>query len=532
MDFVLRLNSAELGQVFTPAAVADLALALAVEGMDPRARLFDPACGDGVFLARARAAGRSAMGIDIDPRCVELARRHSEPENVHTADFLAIPPPETLYDAVIGNPPYIRQERLADKKAIAARIAEDFPSLDGRSLSGRSDLALAFVARSLRFVRPSGRVSLVVSAALLDAAYGASLAQLLAAAGARVRAVVASPRERWFPDAAVNSVILVLERISEPVPVVAARLRVPVASVGLSTGLRDLARVADVREVAPGAPLMPALRAPAVWFAAAASGALVPLAELARVRRGVTSGANELFYLPRGDTRGIDPRLLAPLLRSPRGIDRIPLEAETLPTLAFVHPGPREELSGAARAWVDAHEHLASRPSLAARPRWWSLPARPARLFLTKAYSARFVQPLASAPVIGDQRLYAVTPRRGVNLALLAAALNGTLAALALESLGRASLGEGALEVSVGDAAALPVLDVRRLDERLVKSAFAPLCRRRLGDVFAEAARPDRRRLDEVLAAAFPRLLPLVPELAPALAATVETRLARARTFA
>jgi len=233
VDFVLRLNSAELGQVFTPAAVADLALALAVEGMDPRARLFDPACGDGVFLARARAAGRSAMGIDIDPRCVELARRHSEPENVHRADFLAIPPPEKLYDAVIGNPPYIRQERLADKKAIAARIAEDFPSLDGRSLSGRSDLALAFVARSLRFVRPSGRVSLVVSAALLDAAYGASLAQLLAAAGARVRAVVASPRERWFPDAAVNSVILVLERISEPVPVVAARLRVPVASVGL-----------------------------------------------------------------------------------------------------------------------------------------------------------------------------------------------------------------------------------------------------------------------------------------------------------
>jgi len=107
----------------------------------------------------------------------------------------------------------------------------------------------------------------------------------------------------------------------------------------------------------------------------------------------------------------------------------------------------------------------------------------------------------------------------------------GTLT-LALESLGRASLGEGALEVSVGDAAALPVLDVRRLDERLVKSAFAPLCHRRLGDVFAEAARPDRRRLDEVLAAAFPRLLPLVPELAPALAATVETRLARARTFA
>jgi predicted RNA methylase len=513
---------AGLGQVFTPAALADLTLALAVEGMDPRARLLDPACGDGIFLARARAAGLSAAGVDIDPRCVELARRHSG--DVRRADFLAMPAPDPLVDAVIGNPPYVRQERLSDKSAFA-KLA----------LPGRSDLALAFVARSLEMVRPGGRVSLVVSAALLDAAYGASLTRLLAAAGARVRAVVASPRERWFPDAAVNSVILLLERVAEPVPIVAARLRVPVADARV-TGLGDLARVAEVRQVPPGAPLMPALRAPPVWFAAASSqgpgGALVPLSELARVRRGVTSGANQLFYLGRADTRGIEPRFLAPLLRSPRGIDRIPLDAAALPALAFVHPGPLEELPAGARAWVDAHQHLAARPSLEARRRWWSLPARPARLFLTKAYSARFVQPLASAPVIGDQRLYAVVPRRGVPVGLLAAALNGTLAALALESLGRASLGEGALEVSVGDAAALPVVDVRRLDARAVQAAFAPLLARRVGDVFAEAGRPDRLRLDRALAAPFPRLRPLVDELAPALAATVETRLARARTFA
>ena len=519
-----------LGQVYTPAPVADLAIALALENSGAGARVLDPACGDGVFLARAAARGARAFGVEIDPRAASTARSHTTAD-VEVADFLTLPPPRDLFDAVIGNPPYVRQEVVgAAKGRIAARVAGDWPDGPAVVWSGRADLAAAFVARALRFVRPGGRVAFVVSAALLEAGYHDVLRRFLAGRG-RIAAVVASPRERWFHDAAVHGVLLVLERVGErdptPRPTVCARLRVPVVEAARRVGgLADLAAVAEVRLAARGVPLAPLLRAPDAWLRAAAEVPLVPLGALAEVRRGVTSGANSFFYLTRAAAAraGLEPAVLRPLLRSPRAAPRIAVTAAQLPVVAFV----ASELSPAARTYVAAHGALASRPTLAAREPWWALPATPARLFLTKAYHGRYVQPLADAPVVPDQRFYAVEPRRGVPLELLAAVLNGTLTALALEALGRASLGEGALEVSVGDAARLPVLDPRGLDARAVLAAFAPLALRPTRDAAVEADAPDRGALDAALARAVPPLRPLVPLLGPALAAASEERRARA----
>src|SRR5262249_60077858 len=127
---------------------------------------------------------------------------------------------------------------------------------------------------------------------------------------------------------------------------------------------------------------------------------------------------------------GLEPSVLRPLLRSPRAAPRIAVAARQLPVVAFV----ATELSPAARAYVARHRALASRPTLAARDSWWALPATPARLFLTKAYHGRYLQPLADEPVVPDQRFYAVEPRRRVPLELPAAALHGTLTALALHA--------------------------------------------------------------------------------------------------
>jgi SAM-dependent methyltransferase len=512
-----------LGQVFTPAPVADLVLALALDGQPGGARILDPACGDGVFLARAAARGALARGVEIDPALAARA-----PGDVAVADFLDLPPPETPFDAVVGNPPYVRQELLGGVKArIAARLAQDWPGLSG--WSARADLALAFIARALRFVKPGGRVAFVVSAAVLDAGR-AALAALLDGRG-RIAAVVASPRERWFADAAVHGVLLVLERDPTPAPTLCARLGVPIATAAARVrGLHDLAAVADVRRAPPGTPLGPLLRAPEAWLAAAAHPALVPLGAVAEVRRGATSGANDFFYLDAAAAARwrLEPRFVVPLLRTPRAIDAIALDPARLATRAFVCAEPRDRLPAGARAYVDAHEHVAARPTLAARPRWWSLPARPARLFLTKAYSARFVQPLAARPVVPDQRVYSVAPRPGVALDLLCAVLNGSLAALAIESLGRASLGEGALELSVGDAERLPILDPRRLRAAAVRRALAPLLGRRMGDVFAERDAVDRRALDQALAPAGLEAL----AWGRALAETVAERLARAEAVA
>lgn len=579
MDAARRLA---LGQWFTPPAVAELALSLALPRDAGRAgarpagrgaglRLVDPACGDGAFLACAQArglgtgAGGALCGVELDPAFAAAARARVPGASVHQGDLFALDP-EALgaaFDVVVGNPPYVRQERLTppQKQRIRARLGRDFPGLPAAALDrvlGRGDLAAACILRALRLARPGGRVALVVSSALLDAGYAAALWDVVSRCG-HVRAVVDAPAERWFADAAVNAVILVLERASGPEReadrgpaadrgsemVHLARLRVPTAEAARRVrGLADLVLVSDIREARADAPARWAaeLRASPAWFEveAAAGDALVPLGTLAEVRRGVTSGANEVFYLPRERARelGIEAELLLPLLRSPRGATTIAVEPRAATHVALVCPPRPGHTASAwprqlgARRYFESHRHVAERPSLRVRQPWWALPVRPARLFMTKAYSARFVQHLAPVPVVADQRVYAIHPAQGIDVELLAAVLNASFTAFAIESLGRASMGEGALEWTVADAASLPVLDPRRLapaQAARARKALADMAGRAIGDLAGERAARDRARLDRAVSAAAPALAGMLDAVWDALIASVARRHARAR---
>jgi hypothetical protein len=211
---------------------------------------------------------------------------------VECGDFFDRPP--ALFDAVVGNPPYVRQELLGAERKRRLRI------------SGRADLSVAFVQAALDFVKPGRRAVLVLSSAILDAAYAAG------ALGGILHTVVGSPRERWFADAAVNAVILVLQHeTSEPI---VARLAMPVAEAAAK--LRSLDYLDEVAELRRGRDPAELLRAPREWLDAERQLPLVPLGEIAEIRRGCTSGANEFFYLSRERARsfGIEPQHLAPLL--------------------------------------------------------------------------------------------------------------------------------------------------------------------------------------------------------------------------
>lgn len=543
MDRTARLS---LGQWFTPPEVARLALTLA----GTVGRILDPACGDGAFLAAARTLGASAeqlFGVELDPTAAAACAARVPGATIHCGDLFDVTPDRLGFDAVVGNPPYVRTERMtaAQKQRIRACLDADWPDAPPRLLErlvGRGDLAAACVLRALRLAGPGARIALVVSSAMLHADYAASLWALVGRHGC-VRALVDAPAERWFADAAVNALIVVIERGGTPAPVRVCRLRVPTAVAAERVrGPADLDAVADVRLVPADRPARwaAALRAEAAWFELerTAGDVLVPLSELADVRRGITSGANEVFYLSRERVREleIERSLLMPLVRVPRertdpciavdpdGTSHLVLSAPADPSALARHPG--------AARWLEAHAAAAERTMLRARSPWWALPIEPARLFLAKAYAARFVQRLAPRPIACDQRVYGVHPRAGVDAELLAAVLDSTFAALAIESLGRASMGQGALEQTVADAAALPVLDPRRLDPggtRAARTALAAMARRPIGTVAAERDAADRARLDRAIAAAAPGVAALLPDVHAALIASVARRHQRAR---
>jgi adenine-specific DNA-methyltransferase len=533
-----------LGQWFTPAPVADLALALAVAGRGAPARIVDPTCGDGAMLARAARAvpGATLVGVELDRAAAAAARARLPGARIIDGDVLggALPLGDAdRFDLVIGNPPWVRPDRLpaARRAAMAAALRDDavgIAAAELEALVGRADLAAACVLRALRLARPGGRVALVLSTALLDAGYARPLWRAVRARAA-VRALAWAPAERWFQDAAVNAMIAVLEVGGAPAAVTVYRLTAPteVAARAVTAGAAD--GVAELREVADDAPAAwaAALRAPAAWFgvARAAADALVPLGALATIRRGITSGANDVFYLPRhaAARARLEPDVLAPLVHSPRdGADLpIAIDPAATPLVALVIPPGGLATRPAARRWIRAHAAAATRPSQRGRDPWWSLPARPARLFLTKAYGPRFVQRLAPAPMIADQRVYAVEPAPGVDLEALTAALNTTWTALALESLGRASMGHGAVEWTVADAARLPVVDVRRAGPEAraaIGSALAAIAGRPVRHVAVERALADRRALDLAIAAAAPGLAAWLDAAHDALCGSVALR--------
>ena len=510
-------------------------------------RMLDPSCGDGAFLSamQRRFPFAHVSGIEVDASAARAARaRVGRAADVIHQDFFETQFGER-FDAMLGNPPYVRQERLspAAKQAASAALVKAWPNARP-NFWGRGDLSTAFIWRGISMLRPGGRMGFVVSSALLDAGYAHRMWSALAPF-ARVRLLLEAPEERWFSDAAVNAMIVVVER--EPkdpsVPVTIARLRASSERAAAKVrSWKQLEMVADLRQADPLAPETWAarVRGSNAWFGFCEEnqGVLVPLSELADVKRGTTSGANEVFYLAREDaaSQQLEKQVLWPLYRSPRqgGGDRISLRGDETPSVALVMPDREDSwtLYPRASAYLAERQGVRERPTLRARMRWWALPHTPARLLLTKSYANRFIQRFADRPIFADQRGYVVLPKEGVDIEMLAASLNSSFTALALESLGRSSLGEGALEWTVADAQLLPVLDPRRLTRAqtaLARAAFRKIAGRQIARVDEELAKDDRQTFD----------LSLLPSMSAkkmgdlyvALANSVERRAQRARAI-
>ncbi len=75
------------------------------------------------------------------------------------------------FDAIIGNPPYVRQETLGElKRYLAQRY---------KSYMGTADLYVYFIERSLELLKPEGRLGLIVSNKWMRARYGQKIRELV-----------------------------------------------------------------------------------------------------------------------------------------------------------------------------------------------------------------------------------------------------------------------------------------------------------------------------------------------------------------
>lgn len=122
--------------------------------------------------------------------------------------------PQT-FDAVIGNPPYISYRNITNQDAILNALASD-TELALPKFSGKSDAYLWFIVHATRFLGQGRRLAFVVSAGMIFSDYGIPLIRFLGK-HYRIRAIVDSIVERWFPEADTNTVLLLLERDTDAI---------------------------------------------------------------------------------------------------------------------------------------------------------------------------------------------------------------------------------------------------------------------------------------------------------------------------
>lgn len=108
------------------------------------------------------------------------------------------------FDAVIGNPPYVRQEMIGAIKPALERAYESF--------AGTADLYVYFYEQGLKLLRPGGRMAYVVTNKWVKAGYAEGLRRLFAEnAWVEFMADFGHAR-RFFPDADVFPCIIAVRK--------------------------------------------------------------------------------------------------------------------------------------------------------------------------------------------------------------------------------------------------------------------------------------------------------------------------------
>ncbi len=419
------------------------------------------------------------------------------------------------FDVVLANPPYVRQEEI-DKD-----VKKKLLALYSEAMTGKSDLFVAFYARALQLLKDGGTHVFVCSNSWLDVGYGGKLQGYLLN-NSHVSAIYDSAIERQFASADINTIISFIHK-QEPDDNDVTRfvsLRAPFNEAILDdTKCRIVAKTsAEIWESGSNENNRyegdkwggKYLRAPDIYFTILerGKGKLVRLGDIADVRRGITTGANEFFYLSEEDQEKwhIEEEFLKPVIKSPRECRSIVVKSEELRFKLFYCHKDKRDLRGTnaleyiewgenGSEWIDDRPGLANppslRPSCRARRRWYDLGLRQVPPIISPSsigdlYRAFFNEP----EVLIDKRLYEVytldsDPTR------LASSLNSTLTSMMLDLGSRTGLGEGLIDVTVYEVQACLVLRPELGQPINFTRTIMPWRE--------ELVQPDRRELDNVI---------------------------------
>jgi len=274
------------------------------------------------------------------------------------------------------------------------------------------------------------------------------------------------------------------------------------------------------------------LRAPDIFFKILEKGRgkLVPLKQIAEVRFGIKTGANDFFYLTEEEIkrRGIEKEFWMHqddkgnwvpnyVIKSPRECKSIIVQPEDLKYRVLMIHKDKKDLKGTrVLKYIEEGERKGyhRRPTCASRERWYDLGERKPYGFLhPMIHNDGQLIALNLGTVYVDHNLFEVQPKRK-HLLPLALFFVSTVSSLIRELGGRVNLGEGALKTEGIDIERLITINPSLLNNTQVSalkawldshksfayhSLFSELGANSRDEVSLDKVKPDRRELDRII---------------------------------
>lgn len=330
-----------LGSVYTPREYADLLVTSAIRRKEDL--VLDIGVGGGVFTLAAHQrlvqcgaspieAEQQIHGAEIDEgsfqNFLNVAAEHGRAfPNVHHVDFFKADLPQ--FDAVVGNPPYVRRTYINDVDDIRDVVARDLAIEDKRILRRSTDLYVYFLLRAATLLKPGGRLSIITADPWLTVGYGEAFKQYLLT-NFEIETLISFDR-RVFQGADVKPVLLTAERRQRPArPTSTAFVRVrnglPVADLQRRLFSDDLNHAdlnviqVDQHTLDPRRTWASHFKAGAAYEQVTSHRRMAPLKDIAYTSIGVQTLAKAFFVLTPDEVRerGLESEYLRPLAHSNR----------------------------------------------------------------------------------------------------------------------------------------------------------------------------------------------------------------------
>jgi adenine-specific DNA-methyltransferase len=547
-----------LGQFWTPLPIAELMTQWAVQS--PNDRVLDPAFGSGVFLLTAidhltRLGAPSAPGLqqvsgvelsplaflmgltnvllrypDVQP-CLQwgdFLMPKREPlvtlkESVATYEVgvrqmtlpgLEITAPTMFpeqFDAIVCNPPYTRHHHLLEayKSSWAAVMNQEY----GIRLSRFSSLFAYFFVQATRMLAPAGRMAFITPATVFEASYSRQVKAFIQRQ-LNLRAIITFDEAlSVFEGVDTAACITLVEGPQMPVHERAVHVQIrrwPGVEPVLHAAEQGSTATADwgtIREVDLSA-LKPCCKWTVIGWENARFGneTFVPLSNIARIMRGIATGANDFFVLSDGEVAewGLEKANLRPVLTKTReapgytfsqaDFDRLGREGKKRWLLYLTEP----VMPGTAEARYIQHGQargLHERSLVKTRSLWYAMEQRdPASIYFTylSRKRSRFIH--NQAGILALNVFLCIYPIPAISrdetmLKALLAVLNSLATKDSLRHVGR-TYGGDTIKIEPREMDRLPVLNPIELTANE---------RERLAELFDQLRRADSEEAEKAI---------------------------------